>query len=57
MKNQNDRLGRGLRSLLPDTLDLDEGSLSGIEATYFLCDIEKSFQTHINLEKIWILMG
>lgn len=41
MKNQNDRLGRGLRSLLPDTLDLDEGSLSGIEATYFLCDIEK----------------
>jgi ParB family transcriptional regulator, chromosome partitioning protein len=41
MKNQNDRLGRGLRSLLPDTLDLDEGPLSGTEATYFLCDIDK----------------
>jgi ParB family transcriptional regulator, chromosome partitioning protein len=41
MKNKNDRLGRGLRSLLPDSLDLDEGSLSGTEATYFLCDIEK----------------
>jgi len=41
MKNQNDRLGRGLRSLLPDTLDLDEGSLSGTDAIYFLCDIEK----------------
>lgn len=41
MKNQNDRLGRGLHSLLPDTLDLDGGSLSGTEATYFLCDIEK----------------
>lgn len=41
MKNQNDRLGRGLRSLLPDSLDLDEGALSGTEATYFLCDIEK----------------
>jgi ParB family chromosome partitioning protein len=41
MKNQNDRLGRGLRSLLPDTLDLDEGNLSGTDTAYFLCDIEK----------------
>lgn len=41
MRNNNDRLGRGLRSLLPDSLDIDEEDLSGTQNTYFLCDIEK----------------
>ncbi|MBC8318181.1 MAG: ParB/RepB/Spo0J family partition protein [Desulfobulbaceae bacterium] len=41
MKNNNDRLGRGLRSLLPDSLDLDDKDLFEAQETYFLCDIEK----------------
>lgn len=42
MKANNDRLGRGLRSLLPDTLDLEEdGGLSERQNSYFHCDIDK----------------
>lgn len=41
MKTANDRLGRGLRSLLPDNLDLEEGMISEGQNSYFLCDIER----------------
>ena len=41
MKTESDRLGRGLRSLLPGNLNLEDDVLSGDQGSFFLCDIEK----------------